>query len=89
MSTVKQDIEIQAVNLAQQWYSLRPEDLPEFPDLLAGYLKCFPEKEDKILFLKETLRIAREIVKSPKTQPGHHHSFEDFQNALSQQINEQ
>jgi hypothetical protein len=88
MSSVKQDIEIQAVNLAQQWYSLAPEDLPDFPHLLAGYLKCFPDDADKTLFLKETLRIAEEMEQSPKTQPGHHHSFADFRNALTQRIKE-
>lgn len=86
MSPVKPDIEIQAVNLAQQWYSLAPEDLPEFPELLDRYLKCFPDESDKNLFLKETLRIAEEIVASPKTQPGHHHSFDDFRQALAEQI---
>lgn len=86
MSPVKPDIEIQAVNLAQQWYSLAPEDLPEFPELLDRYLKCFPDESDKNLFLKETLRIAEEIVASPKTQPGHHHPFDDFRRALAEQI---
>jgi hypothetical protein len=87
MNPVKQDIEIQAVNLAQQWYSLAPEDLPEFPELLNRYLKCFPDENDQKLFLKETLRIAEEIVASPKTQPGHHHSFDDFRRELNDRIN--
>jgi hypothetical protein len=87
MNPVKPDIEIQAVNLAQQWYSLAPEDLPEFPELLNGYLKCFPDETDRNLFLKETLRIAEEMVASPKTQPSHHHSFDDFRRALAEQIN--
>lgn len=86
MSSVKPDIEIQAVNLAQQWYSLPPEDLPEFPELLNRYLKCFPDEGDKDLFLKETLRIAEEIAASPKAQPGHHHPFDEFRRALAEQI---
>ena len=87
MDPVKQDIEIQAVNLAQQWYALAPEDLPEFPELLDRYLKFFPDQSDKMSFLRETLRIAEEIAKSPKPQPGHHHSFDDFRKALTEQIN--
>lgn len=87
MNPVKPDIEIQAVNLAQQWYSLPPEDLPEFHELLDRYLKYFPDETDRNLFLRETLRIAEEIVASPKTQPSHHHSFDDFCKALAEQIN--
>lgn len=86
MNPVKQDVEIQAVNLAQQWYSLAPEDLPAFPELLNRYLKYFPDENDQKLFLKETLRIAEEMVASPKTQPGHHHSFDDFRRELNDRI---
>lgn len=86
MNAVKQDIEIQSVNLAQQWYALAPEDLPELPQLLEKYLICFPDKADQGQFLKETLRIAEELVKSPKTQPHHHHSFDEFRSALAERI---
>lgn len=66
MNHLKSEIEIQAVNLAQQWYSIPHDQLPEFPDLLSGYIRCFPEPADQQAFLRETLRIAAELANSPK-----------------------
>jgi len=86
MSSIKQDIEIQAVNLAQQWYALEPEDLPQFGQLLEKYLKYFPDETDQDTFLKETLRITEEIVAGPKAQPRHHNSIDEFRTAISQRI---
>lgn len=66
MNQIKSEIEIQAVNLAQQWFSLPHDQLPECSDLLDGYMRCFHETEDQQAFVKESLRIIEELVHSPK-----------------------
>lgn len=68
MDPVKSDVEIQAVNLTQQWYSLPHERLPELADLLTGYLHCFSDPADQQQFLREALRLAEEMCKSPKAE---------------------
>ena len=84
MSIQKSEVEIQAVNLAQQWYSLPAADLPNLPTLLLQYTKCFHEDEDKSAFLKETLRIAKELVDGPKSQMDRTESFEHFKEVIEQ-----
>lgn len=87
MSIEKSEVEIQAVNLAQQWYSVAASDLPELPTLLSQYTKCFHTAEDKSAFLKETLRIAQELVAGPKHQVDKAESFEHFKQAVEQHPN--
>jgi hypothetical protein len=82
MSTSRSEIEIQAVNLAQQWYSLSDKDRPSVTTLLPAYLKCFSSTEDKAAFLEETLRIASELVSGPKRQANDSESFEQLTTAL-------
>lgn len=80
------EIEIQAVNLAQQWYSLSSADLPGLVSLLPQYLKCFSTEEEKKAFLQESLRIAKELVASPKDQGKSGESFENFKNVIQQHL---
>lgn len=82
MSTGRSEIEIQAVNLAHQWYSLSDKDRPSVTTLLPAYLKCFSSNEDKVAFLKETLRIASELVSGPKRQAADSESYEQLSEAL-------
>ncbi len=86
MDQIKSEIEIQAVNLAQQWYSLPKGHLPNASDLLSKYLCCFTEPADQQLFLKETLRIIDELVKGPKEPTISPQSVEAFKNAIKQHI---
>lgn len=86
MSSLKSEIEIQAVNLAQQWYSLPHERLPELPELLNRYLHCFNSGNDQQQFLKETLRITDEMSRSPKADGVSPHSIVIFKELLLQQI---
>lgn len=87
MSIEKSEVEIQAVNLAQQWYSVSAADLPELPTLLSQYTKCFHTEADKSAFLKETLRIAQELVAGPKQQLDKTESFEHFRQTIEQHPN--
>lgn len=80
------EIEIQAVNLAQQWYSLSSPDLPGLSSLLPQYLKCFSTTEEKKAFLRESLRIAKELVAGPKDQERSGESFENFKNVIQQHL---
>ena len=68
-------IEIQANYLAQQWYNLAVGERPEVQYLLPQYLHLFPQKEEQELFLKEALRIARELIASPRNQANKSESF--------------
>ena len=68
MEPVKSEIEIQAVNLTQQWYSLPHEQLPELGDLLSRYLHCFSDPADQKQFLREALRLTEELSNSPKAE---------------------
>ena len=86
MSTHKSEVEIQAVNLAQQWYSLSAADLPQLSALLPQYLKCFDNEQDKSEFLEETLRIAKELVDGPKSQAGKSESYDDFKSVIQQHL---
>lgn len=86
MEPVKSEIEIQAVNLIQQWYSLPHDRLPDLDHLLSEYLHCFSDTADRRLFLEEALRLAREMEHSPKagTLPPRYNSL--LQEALSQRL---
>lgn len=78
------EIEIQANYLAQQWYNLPIGERPEIEALFPKYLQQFHEEDKQQLFLTETVRIARELLASPRTQSAHSESFELF-NAIAQQ----
>ncbi|WP_118976649.1 hypothetical protein [Taibaiella koreensis] len=80
--TLKSEIEIQAVNLAQQWYSLPHERLPELPELLNRYLHCFSDNTDQQQFLKETLRITEELSHGPKAETVSPHAILVFKELL-------
>ncbi len=88
MEPLKSEIEIQAVNLTQQWYSLPHESLPELPDLLSRYLHCFEDPTDRQQFLKEALRIVGEMSKSPKTENLPQHYTLLLQEELSRHIDQ-
>lgn len=86
MEPVKSEIEIQAVNLTQQWYSLPHESLPGLADLLNQYLHCFDNPADRQQFLKEALRITGEMSKSPKAESLPQHYTLLLQQELSRYI---
>lgn len=86
MNPVKSEIEIQAVNLAQQWYSMPHESMPELTDLLSRYLHCFSEPADQQQFIKETLRITDELVDGPKAAAIPEQSITAFKDALKSHL---
>lgn len=86
MSPLKSEIEIQAVNLAQQWYSLPHERLPELPELLGRYLQCFSDNNEQQQFLKETLRITEELSHGPKAEAVSSQSILVFKELLRHHI---
>jgi len=81
------DIEIQANYLAQQWYNLPVGERPEIQYLLPQYLHLFPRQEDQEVFLREALRIARELIASPRNQADKSESFTFFEEIVQEQLN--
>ncbi len=72
------EVEIQANYLAQQWYNLPIGDRPSIEALFPKYVHLFPEGDKQQLFITETLRIARELLDSPRSQAAHTESFTLF-----------
>jgi len=81
-------IEIQANYLAQQWYNLSAGDRPEIQNLLPQYLHLFPQKEERKTFLNEALRIARELIASPRNQADKSESFGSFEEIVQGHLEE-